>query len=702
MFSWKPIYAEIAAKLPGFASENRELAQLMVRLHEQGLKVSSVTDRDVNGADIPLDEIDPFSFLANFNRGITNDNRKAILAAIKDEWQLTSDLPCDFDGLPLMSLQNSWFMPWKADRRADHVPTLWRFYEHILGIESPGELDVEQFDACCRLKGVAPASLSMGMFWARPNVWIAVDKKNREFAATKGISKKIQGGEDYLNWLRQVLNKFDLSTCDFSHEAHLRTLVDEEEEDDTEDDSPNYWLLAPGEKAYLWEDWHERGFGAIGWNDVGDLSKVETEEDVAELVAEHYPNNGKKVVGRMLWDFSHVMDVDDIVFAKVGLFKTAGWGVVAAAYQFDDEEAEEEEYAHWVQIDWKSDKLVTMPEGLQLSGKCLTRITENESNVTALAAAYPGVRGLSGGAAAGGGGGGVDKKVYSKTHALDGLFLEEERFDEIMALLSRKKNVILQGAPGTGKTFIAKRLAYLLLGHRDEVRVQMTQFHQSTSYEDFIEGFRPQPEGEGFVLVKGLFNRFCQRAMREPEQKFVFIIDEINRGNLSKIFGELMMLIEHDKRGRDFAMPLSYSSGSDESFYVPENVHLIGTMNTADRSLSMVDYALRRRFGFVELEPGFHLSAFAAFLIGKGADQTVVDEIRSRMGQLNLAIALDQTNLGRGFQIGHSFFVPGEQQQPSAEWLQQILRFEIKPLVEEYYCDDTSGLNAALAMIGLE
>src|SRR5690606_34828465 len=162
---------------------------------------------------------------------------------------------------------------------------------------------------------------------------------------------------------------------------------------------------------------------------------------------------------------------------------------------------------------------------------------------------------------------------------------------------------------------------------------------------------------------------------------FVFIVDEINRGNLSKVFGELMMLIEPDKRSPDFAIPLSYSSDPEETFYVPENVYLIGTMNTADRSLSIVDYALRRRFAFVELEPGFQSPVFAQHLKNAGASDPLVAEIRQRMKVLNQAIVADEANLGRGFQIGHSFFVPADGQQASAEWLKQVLLFEIKPLI---------------------
>jgi len=168
---------------------------------------------------------------------------------------------------------------------------------------------------------------------------------------------------------------------------------------------------------------------------------------------------------------------------------------------------------------------------------------------------------------------------------------------------------------------------------------------------------------------------------------------------MSKVFGELMMLIEPDKRSSDFAIPLSYSSDPEETFYVPSNVHLIGTMNTADRSLSMVDYALRRRFAFVELEPGFGTPAFANYLKSANASEELVSGVRVLMKQLNDMIAADETNLGRGYRIGHSFFCPSDGQTVTSEWLQQIIDFEIKPLLEEYYCDDPTQLTAALNVL---
>ena len=205
---------------------------------------------------------------------------------------------------------------------------------------------------------------------------------------------------------------------------------------------------------------------------------------------------------------------------------------------------------------------------------------------------------------------------------------------------------------------------------------------------------RQNPES-GFSLRNGNFFNFVQRAHAEPELDFVFIIDEINRGNLSKVFGELMMLIEADKRSKDFAVPLTYSTDNTDTFYVPPNVHFIGTMNTADRSLSMVDYALRRRFAFVELDPEFESQGFHDHLIAKGATTLIVKNIRDRMGKLNQLINDDATNLGKGYRVGHSFFVPSGNQRVTQEWIDAIVEFEVLPLLEEYWCDDAKQIEKA-------
>jgi 5-methylcytosine-specific restriction protein B len=278
---------------------------------------------------------------------------------------------------------------------------------------------------------------------------------------------------------------------------------------------------------------------------------------------------------------------------------------------------------------------------------------------------------------------------YDKMKAMNGLFLAEAQFDEMLAALKEKKNVVLQGAPGVGKTYVAKRLAYALIGSNDPQRIEMIQFHQSYSYEDFIQGFRPTPRGN-FDLKCGLFHQFCRRTQREEAQEtpYVFIIDEINRGNLSKIFGELMMLIEPDKRGKEYAIPLAYSQDMDEKFYIPRNLHLIGMMNTADRSLAMVDYALRRRFRFITLHPEFSSEAFKDFLADIGVKPALVKKIVARMNALNEVISADTKNLGPGYQIGHSYFCPRNSIKPDEDWYRRVIESEIMPLIQEYWFDN--------------
>lgn len=287
-------------------------------------------------------------------------------------------------------------------------------------------------------------------------------------------------------------------------------------------------------------------------------------------------------------------------------------------------------------------------------------------------------------------------RKYKFTDDSDKPFISEVDFLQTVALLKRKKNIILQGPPGVGKTFIARKLAYEIMQEIKDANIEMVQFHQSYSYEDFIQGLRPTQKG-GFDLRDGIFYSFCQRALAHPDRPFFFIIDEINRGNLSKIFGELMMLIEADKREEKFALKLTYAEDEEDRFYVPSNLYIIGTMNTADRSLAIVDYALRRRFAFITLQPDYG-NSFRSFLASKGLSAGMVEHICSAVTKVNSKIKED-INLGEGFQIGHSYFCTFTTNEDENKWWNEILSFELKPLLEEIWFDDSTTVTEVLKQL---
>lgn len=272
---------------------------------------------------------------------------------------------------------------------------------------------------------------------------------------------------------------------------------------------------------------------------------------------------------------------------------------------------------------------------------------------------------------------------YSIDDALQSLFLDTTEIEAILLLWRAKKNVVLQGPPGVGKSFAATKLAFALMGQAARDRVEFVQFHQSYSYEDFVEGFRPTEQG--FKLEFGKFVQFCRRAEADPSNTYVFVIDEINRGNLSKILGELMLLIESDKRGPEWAIKLA---SGNVPFHVPANVHLMGLMNTADRSLAVVDYALRRRFAFVDLRPKLRSPKFKAHLQSREIGDAVIELLVDRVEALNQEIIADTINLGSGFAIGHSFFcgkpMPSEDDRA---WFRRVIHTEVAPLLREYWYD---------------
>lgn len=272
----------------------------------------------------------------------------------------------------------------------------------------------------------------------------------------------------------------------------------------------------------------------------------------------------------------------------------------------------------------------------------------------------------------------ANSNSYTKQEFLSEVYLDSEKYDSLVAVLRNKKNIILQGAPGVGKTFAAKRLSYSLMGTKDDNRIEMIQFHQNYSYEDFVMGYKPTDER--FELRYGLFYKFCKKAENDPSNEYFFIIDEINRGNMSKIFGELLMLIENHYRGTE--LTLAYDG---KPFSVPKNLYLIGMMNTADRSLAMIDYALRRRFSFFEMEPAFDNETFKKYQAS--LENPLFDSLIQEVKYLNDEISKDKA-LGNGFLIGHSYFCEATKETCTTEWMKSIVEYDIFPMLSEYWFDD--------------
>ena len=442
-----------------------------------------------------------------------------------------------------------------------------------------------------------------------------------------------------------------------------------------------YWLYSPGEQGRLWEEFYNKGIMGIGWDELGDLTQFESKESIKTAMRQKYDaDKSYRNDGFAVWQFVNEIEVGDIIFVKKGNSIILGRGVVESDYIFD---ASRSEYKNIRSVKWTQNGEWKNPD--QPPQKVLTDITQYTGYVDKLEAVVLGDTESEE----------IDDEPetqyadYTESNFLNEVYMDAKKYETLKGLLLRKKNVILQGAPGVGKTYAAQRLAFSIMGKKDTDRVRVVQFHQSYSYEDFVMGFRP--DGESFKLEEGPFYKFCKTAEVDDERPYFFIIDEINRGNLSKIFGELLMLIEGDKRSKSNAVRLLYK---EEQFYVPENVHIIGMMNTADRSLALIDYALRRRFAFFDMEPAFSTEGFRAW-------QTKVqnpkfDALISVVKSLNEAIRND-ASLGIGFRIGHSYFCTNE--VVDDKWLSSVIEYELVQLLNEYWFDEPSKAERWAALL---
>lgn len=555
-FTWTTFYPELADRILDYANDREALLEKVWSVAEASgfphLFKYLKGDHRVDGSYGPLRDVDPFTVLASFNRGIKDDARAAIAAAFAGEFGVTAPAPTQFSGIPTANNLKSWFIRWEIDRGPHDIDALWRLAGAAVAYaagpdETTREGLVTAFDECATGN---TRLLTMGLYWIRPRAFAAYDNLNAAFikkdlpdlAAQLSLGAKITG-EQFL--------------------ANTEAL--------------QAWLVS----------------GSTPYDEIGDLSYAA---------------------------FVDTLDVHD-----------------------------------------GSDSTTAQPS------------TDAPLAEVAEIAEEPG-------------------DPYDVTSIReDGCFLAEDELQPMLERLWSKKNLVLQGPPGTGKTWLARRLGWALCNERDTNRVQILQFHPSLAYEDFVRGWRPSASSTGgaLTLEDGPFLQACKQASEDPTRDYVLVIEEINRGNPTQVLGELLTLIEADKRNPSSAMRLAYPRTPDERFHVPSNLYLIGTMNVADRSLAIVDMALRRRFAFIELRPRLG-EDWVEYVSQLGYDPKLLEIYGHRVDALNEQISADNA-LGRQYCVGHSYFTPAVELDATGldtkQWWERVVDTDVRPLLEEYWFD---------------
>lgn len=456
------------------------------------------------------------------------------------------------------------------------------------------------------------------------------------------------------------------------------------------------WLMSLGRQSEHWPACQKQGLIGIGWREPGDMTKYASLEGFREEHGGDAAGKLKMNASLACWQFAHDMEVGDVVYVKRGRRRIIAEGVITSGYQYVPEPVDTP-FVHQRKVEWRRHGDWEVREK-DFVTKSLTQITAYAGMLSDLRRALGADDDDDDGEE-----GDVEEDdelgepdPYTLDDAERELFLSRSDIERLLTLLRHKKNLVLKGPPGVGKTFVARRLAALLVGQDSSRQIQGVQFHPSYSYEDFVQGLRPVESG-GFARHDGPLLRFCKDALEDSQVPYVLVIDEFNRGNVSKILGELLSLLETDKRHPRYAVTLAYAHADEPPFHLPPNLHVIGTMNTADRSLALVDYALRRRFAFFELPAAYDTPRFAEELSKRGVAPKLRTRILTQMRDLNARI-LDDPELGRGFVIGHSYFCGSEPDCDEA-WYRRILEFEIVPLLEEYWHDAPEKLGACKSML---
>ena len=816
-FDWIPIYKELANKLLLYKNDRSELIKVLNEIFIKVDMKNPFQDYDKN-----IYDVCPFTVFASFNRGLTTANRIKILREFKDKFGLTTEIPTSFDGIPRMSNQSMCFYGFADKRKENDIQNLWEIFDAAVSYaDSPTPISkdnfVKWFDTVVN-QDYAKWSLTMGLFWIRPENYINLDKMNREFLNKNNIlSQKLTNSnppsakqylliidecKKYLNDSSTIHTFWELSYAAFTGEPDPNQSFSWHIVSDTCVTKDCDVTVKRYLGSFLAKLVHSF-FRVDGFKE-GEKRPISVTYEGVEYICEINSTRPetRKYAAIRIWLRSikplvtYLKDVSEeelltkkLVFEKTGtdkynlimedIEKTPNtminklasddskvnlcWYVNAISGDIDETDRfinegiwqndADDKYLDVIKTISVGDKIAIKSTSVQsknipfdvgkkpvsvMSIKAIGTVIKNYGDGKKLDVAwekldppkywyfftfiarvwkveskpddwmYQALLDFTF----------ADKpqdykrfldnpfwgeryKIndeseppviiyppYTSQDFLDDVFLSREKYNTIKNLLHRKKNIILCGPPGVGKTFMAQRLAYSILGSKDKTHLKIIQFHQNYSYEDFIQGYRPIENG--FVIKSGPFYDFCKKAEADLEHKYFFIIDEINRGNLSKIFGELLMLIEADKRGKE--VKILYS---DAPFSVPENLYIIGMMNTADRSLAMIDYALRRRFSFFELHPAFDEESFVKRQ--KEINDTDYDKLVSAVKQVNKMI-MDDSSLGMGCVIGHSYLCL-KSEDVNTETLQSIVEYEILPLLKEYWFDNKTNFEAGSTLL---
>ena len=704
-FQWVNFYKEFANRLLVYKNNRTDLVNKVKAIYANtGINMPTLEK------DNQLVDIDPFTVFGLFNKSSMREtNRIKIITEVKKLFAVQEAAPTAFDSIPVLNNQNATFYYFVGERKEHDIDDLWGLFEAALNYASNPTSEKLQsfseiFDLVIHKKGNGNSKITMGLYWIAPHAFLNLDSRNEWYIYESGkvpdsvvsslprIESKISAAKyfeivetlrSYLQSGSSQLKDFkELSFAAWNYSTEVNNEIKAEKKAanqraqkgaglaDDDVDTQRYWIYAPGDGAVKWDEFYKLGVMGIGWGEIGDLTQYSSKDEMkSAMKSEIDPSKPYKNAAHATWQFANEIKQGDIIFVKKGMHQLVGRGIVTSDYYYDPNA--DEEYPNLRKVNWTHNG--EWPHPGQAVLKTLTDITPYTDYVAKLNALFDEDED-----------GDEMEEVenhfptYTPEDFLSEVYMDADQYDTLVDLVRIKKNVILQGAPGVGKTFAAKRLAYSMMGVKDQERVMMVQFHQSYTYEDFIEGFRPSSGSTGFEIKKGSFYNFCKKAADDLDNEYFFIIDEINRGNLSKIFGELFMLIESDKRGN--ALRLLYS---DEKFYVPANVYIIGMMNTADRSLAMLDYALRRRFAFFSMLPGFQSEGFKKYK--DALSNSRFNSLIACIEELNDKITED-ASLGEGFRIGHSYFCGIT--SITDKTLFNIVEYEIIPLLHEYWYDD--------------